>query len=196
MAKAIASSQRGPLSSSRVVSALLDASPLTTLLLAGVPAHASETIDARNCEVFIDKITIASRGASYAGSYFFSLDFKVLDERLDAPLQRIFAFTTEDGQTTETEAVPADGLAFRLTYNLGGYYPIRFKELKAEFYAETTAGTLYHVVPGSGGAFVIDENAYHNVKSQGTTWYDPYFNASSGTQAGHFAGYYNPQNCY
>jgi hypothetical protein len=158
-------------------------------------AAATETVDAHNCEVFIDRVTIARQGTSQTGTYSFLLDFKVIDERLDAPLHRIIARTTENGLTTESEADPAHGLAFRLTYTLGTYLPVHFRTLEAEFFAETRAGTLYRIVPGTGPTFVFDENAYNIVKSQGTVWYDPYFNASSGTQES-FGGYYNPHNCY
>jgi hypothetical protein len=169
-------------------------------------APAERHLEARNCEIFIDKIA-ASIGSH--GSMTLSVYVKLLKDRLDGDVAEVGLRTrttsTLHGGTPSVQDWHNETLASRSPVNDYWAYPYGIMvssdfgstSYEGVFYVKTVKGTYYWAKPADGGNFWLDEAAatrIYGIYPHGN--YDSSPSSAIPTQERDDMRLYNPSRCY
>jgi len=155
-------------------------------------------VQAKNCELFIDKIVAYQGSHALRGVHLW---VKTLNSMLDADLVEVGFRNHTIGPSAQpwqdTRLFPFVGssdcyeLAFSVSSDWGR------TQYEGAFYARTAAGTRYWFKPAGGGNYFFDINTHDNVmNAMHVSWnYDSSINAAVSTQRDDLT-YFNPRRCY
>ncbi len=159
---------------------------------------------ARNCEIFMDKISAQFGSHAYRG---LNIWVKTLNSRLDSDIVQVgFRYKLVGNGYSGGSAVIDNGWKelvldqfmgskdyYKLSLNISSdFYQGAYTGV---FYVRTANGTNYWLKTSNGGDFVFDVNGYNNVSNaMGMTNYSSDINVAVPTQRPDMY-YYNPGMC-
>lgn len=156
---------------------------ILVLALLATPAFAGNHFDAKNCEIFVDKVKAPTSSHGIHGMVFF---LKTLNDRLDGAIAEVGLRATQsytDQHSPDPYVTPWQDYPAARYLGASDYFEIEvalgsdFSEAWAEgvFYVRTTKGTTYWLKPSSGKNYAINDDMWADA------WY------SYGSQYPHYS---------